>query len=415
MPTFTPHQDAALKAVADWLKAKPGRAGTPPVFRLFGFAGTGKTTLARHIAEGVEGEVKFAAFTGKAALVMRNKGCDGASTIHSLIYRAKECGVEQPSFELWDDAPASKAKLIVIDECSMVDEELGRDLMSFDCPLLVLGDPAQLPPIQGGGFFTNCEPDVMLTEVHRQAQDDPIVRLSMVVREGRSLELGQLRRQPGDPPRRSRSRPRAGRRPGAGRPQQHAARLQHAGAAEAEHRRPVAGRRRQAGLPAQQPQEGAVQRRAVAGEARAASKSQDHHHAARRRTRISAARRHQGLGARRNASAAHRGDLDWPQRKNYDEFDYGYVLTVHKSQGLAMGRRRAVRRELRLPGQPRALALHRHHPRREAALRGGVVVNAHHNVIPGRAQRELRANPESRNCCQERFRVRPPLRGGAPE
>ena len=89
MTTFTPHQDSALKAVADWLKAKPGRNGTPPVFRLFGYAGTGKTTLARHIADGVDGEVKFAAFTGKAALVMRNKGCDNASTIHSLIYRAR--------------------------------------------------------------------------------------------------------------------------------------------------------------------------------------------------------------------------------------------------------------------------------------------------------------------------------------
>src|SRR3984893_5199133 len=173
MPTFTPHQDSALKAVADWLKAKPGKNGTPPIFRLSGYAGTGKTTLARHIADRVDGEVKFAAFTGKAALVIRNKGCDNASTIHSLIYRARESGVEQPSFELWDDAPASKAKLIVIDECSMVDAELGRDLMSFECPLLVLGDPAQLPPIQGGGFFTDCEPDAMLTEVHRQAQNDP--------------------------------------------------------------------------------------------------------------------------------------------------------------------------------------------------------------------------------------------------
>src|SRR6187401_3187783 len=191
MPTFTPHQDSALKAVADWLKAKPGKNGTPPIFRLFGYAGTGKTTLARHIADGVGGEVKFAAFTGKAALVMRNKGCDNASTIHSLIYRARESGVEQPSFELWDDAPASKAKLIVIDECSMVDAELGRDLMSFDCPLLVLGDPAQLPPIQGGGYFTDAEPDAMLTEVHRQARDNPIIRLSMDIRAGLSLVEGQ--------------------------------------------------------------------------------------------------------------------------------------------------------------------------------------------------------------------------------
>src|SRR5258708_13863972 len=73
----------------------------------------------------------------------------------------------------------------------MVDAELGRDLMSFECPLLVLGDPAQLPPIQGGGFFTDCVPDAMLTEVHRQAQDDPIVRMSMDVREGRELDIGR--------------------------------------------------------------------------------------------------------------------------------------------------------------------------------------------------------------------------------
>ena len=148
-------QDAALKAVSFWLKR-----GAPQVFRLFGYAGTGKTTLARHLAEHADGEVKFAAFTGKAASVMRGKGCQGASTIHSLIYRARESGEEIPSFDLWDEAPASKAELIVIDECSMVDAELGRDLLSFGVPLLVLGDPAQLPPIQGGGFFTEAEPDV---------------------------------------------------------------------------------------------------------------------------------------------------------------------------------------------------------------------------------------------------------------
>src|SRR5258708_21611657 len=118
---------------------------------------------------------------------MRKRGGDTAPTIHSLISGAREPGVGQRTFELWDDPPASKAKLIVVDECSMVDAELGRGLMSFECPLLVLGDPAQLPPIQGGGFFTDCEPDAMLTEVHRQAQNDPIVRMSMDVREGREL------------------------------------------------------------------------------------------------------------------------------------------------------------------------------------------------------------------------------------
>ena len=119
MPQFTPHQDSALKAVADWLKAKPGRNGTPPVFRLFGYAGTGKTTLARHIAEGVNGEVKFAAFTGKAALVMRNKGCDNASTIHSLIYRATRIR-------------RRTAELRIVGRCAGLEGEADRDRRMLD-------------------------------------------------------------------------------------------------------------------------------------------------------------------------------------------------------------------------------------------------------------------------------------------
>ena len=107
MPAFSPEQDAALTAVADWMKAKPGRGRAPLIFHLFGYAGTGKTTLAKHIAEGVDGKVLFAAFTGKAAMVMRSKGCQGATTIHSLIYRPLESTTATPSFTLWDDAPAS--------------------------------------------------------------------------------------------------------------------------------------------------------------------------------------------------------------------------------------------------------------------------------------------------------------------
>jgi exodeoxyribonuclease-5 len=183
--TWSPQQDAALKAVADWL-----RRGDRPVFRLFGYAGTGKTTLAKHIAENVDGEVAFGAYTGKAALVLRTKGCTEASTIHSMIYRSRESDENGPQFVLNRQSPASKADLIIIDECSMVDEELGRDLLSFGQPVLVLGDPAQLPPVKGGGFFTEGEPDVMLTEVHRQAKDNPIIHLSMQVREGGRLEPG---------------------------------------------------------------------------------------------------------------------------------------------------------------------------------------------------------------------------------
>ncbi|MCG6121631.1 MAG: ATP-dependent RecD-like DNA helicase [Microvirga sp.] len=183
---WSPQQDAALAAVARWLKDKDQQ-----VFRLFGYAGAGKTTLARHIAEGVDGEVAFGAFTGKAASVLRAKGCADAGTIHSMIYRSRENDeADGPSFALNRSGAAAKADLIVIDECSMVDEELGRDLLSFGKPVLVLGDPAQLPPVKGGGFFTEAEPDVMLAEVHRQAADNPIIHLSMRVREGGSLDYG---------------------------------------------------------------------------------------------------------------------------------------------------------------------------------------------------------------------------------
>lgn len=182
---WSPQQEQALVAVDEWLKR-----GDSPVFRLFGYAGTGKTTLARHIADHVDGDVAFGAFTGKAASVMRAKGCRDASTIHSMIYRSREDDDGGPLFVLNQKSPAASADLIVIDECSMVDVELARDLLSFGTPVLVLGDPAQLPPVKGGGFFTDAEPDLMLTEVHRQAKDNPIIHLSMAVREGNRLQPG---------------------------------------------------------------------------------------------------------------------------------------------------------------------------------------------------------------------------------
>jgi exodeoxyribonuclease-5 len=72
----------------------------------------------------------------------------------------------------------------------MVDEALGKDLMSFGTPILVLGDPGQLPPVSGGGYFTNQEPDYLLTDIHRQARDNPIIHLAMQVREGKDIGYG---------------------------------------------------------------------------------------------------------------------------------------------------------------------------------------------------------------------------------
>jgi ATP-dependent exoDNAse (exonuclease V) alpha subunit len=186
--TWSPQQDQALQAVARWARDDCA----PQVFRLFGYAGTGKTTLARQIAQDVGGDVCFGAFTGKAAMVLRSKGCRGAQTIHSMIYTLDAENFGEPTFRLNYGSEVADADLVIIDECSMVDRELGLDLLSFGTKVLVLGDPAQLPPVSDdAGFFTSSEPDIMLTEVHRQARDNPIIHLSMMVREGTQLRYGR--------------------------------------------------------------------------------------------------------------------------------------------------------------------------------------------------------------------------------
>ncbi len=241
---WSAQQDGALRAVANWLASSDRQ-----VFRLFGYAGTGKTTLARHFSEGIEGEVLYAAYTGKAAYVLRQKGCPGASTIHSLIYHTRERGrahlkdleqslaqlrielsqeyegtmeaarigpaieehqrvgdirrmireergsLSRPMFTLNMESEVRHARLVTIDECSMVDGQMGEDLLSFGTKVLVLGDPAQLPPVMGAGFFTEgVEPDIMLTDIHRQALDNPIISMATQVRQERSLDLGDYGR-----------------------------------------------------------------------------------------------------------------------------------------------------------------------------------------------------------------------------
>ncbi len=185
---WSPQQKEALKAVDKWFYQESKKK---QVFRVFGYAGTGKTTLAKHFAENIDSDVCFAAFTGKAALVMRKNGCEGARTIHSLIYIAEvDDKTGDVNWRLNKSSPLSDAALLIIDECSMVDEDLAKDLLSFGKPILVLGDPAQLPPVSGAGYFTEAKPDVMLTEIHRQAKDNPIVYLATQIRNGIYPDVG---------------------------------------------------------------------------------------------------------------------------------------------------------------------------------------------------------------------------------
>jgi len=83
------------------------------------------------------------------------------------------------------------ADLIVLDEVSMVGPEMAADLLAFGKPILVLGDPGQLPPIKGTGAFTEAVPDIMLTEIHRQAGESAIIRLATMARQGIPIPPGE--------------------------------------------------------------------------------------------------------------------------------------------------------------------------------------------------------------------------------
>jgi len=159
-------------------------------FYLAGYAGTGKTTLIKEFIDGISTtqnwRISGAAYTGKAALRMRQTGFRGARTIHSLIYKPERDANGDLTFTLNDNSDLVGADLLILDESSMVDEPLGKDLLSFEVPILVIGDPGQLPPIKGSGFFTH-KPDALLSTVHRQALDSNIVRLATEIRAGDRL------------------------------------------------------------------------------------------------------------------------------------------------------------------------------------------------------------------------------------
>ncbi|MFZ8009183.1 AAA family ATPase, partial [Bacillus licheniformis] len=142
-------------------------------------------------------EVAFACYTGKAALVVTQKaqGKYKASTIHSLIYdtyvdkKTGDLTVKKKSKDM-----LSHLKLIVVDEASMVDGQIMSDLRSFGVKILFIGDTGQLPPVSQNKneeflqMFNN--PDFTLTEIHRQAAENPIIYLSMLARTKQKIEPG---------------------------------------------------------------------------------------------------------------------------------------------------------------------------------------------------------------------------------
>jgi len=191
-------QKQALDTLLDWYKSKD----KTPFITLGGYAGTGKTTLMaflRRELEKVKGSTKvaFCSYTGKATQVLRKKlhahkatfPLDEVRTIHSLIYKA----ITNESGAILGWQLRSKGEvnfdLIIVDEASMVDENIWNDLLSYDIPIIAVGDHGQLPPINGT-FNLMENPQIRLERIHRQAAYNPIIRLSVMARETGNIPQG---------------------------------------------------------------------------------------------------------------------------------------------------------------------------------------------------------------------------------
>lgn len=194
--TLTEQQQQAACKIKNWYNnGKP----KSQIFVLSGYAGTGKTFLIDYLISNIlqlkPEEVSFVAPTGKAASVLIQRGRD-AETVHRLIYNVveKENNPNDPKKHKQNIFFAKKEsipnyKLIVVDEISMVDGNVLKDLMSYSIPILCSGDGFQLPPVMKANGLLD-HPDVQLTDIVRQSSDNKIVDIATKIRQNQYVPEG---------------------------------------------------------------------------------------------------------------------------------------------------------------------------------------------------------------------------------
>ena len=196
---LTSDQKNADSLIKDWYYNS-----TRQVFVLAGYAGTGKSTLLKYSITETLGlipdqSVAFVTSTGKAATVLIRQGIS-ATTLHRLIYQSitqeteievngKKIKIEKLSFKRRENIEKS-IKLIVLDEASMVSDDVMYDLLQFGVKMIICGDNAQLPPVEGLNTYLK-EPDFTLRQIVRQQLDNPIIKLSQMAREGIYIPYGR--------------------------------------------------------------------------------------------------------------------------------------------------------------------------------------------------------------------------------
>lgn len=234
---WSPQQERCLKDLVRF------RDNDEPVFVIHGDAGTGKTTLSIEVLNIFDGmNCKAYGYTGKSASVLRKKGHHDAATFHSDLFipamqsrkrleiaegrydlardelekavlhedkvrlRAEIAALSDaiaeekealsnPSFTLNTASPILDLDLLIADEISMIGSRLGlaveETCRKGKVKMLLMGDPNQLPPVKDTAHFMQLKPNHHLTEIHRQAQDSPILHLAHRAKDRLELKHGK--------------------------------------------------------------------------------------------------------------------------------------------------------------------------------------------------------------------------------
>lgn len=183
MELTTKQNEAVRLAVARYIVKAPYTV-------IGGVAGTGKSECVKYIIDALgfkPDEVAYIAYTGKAAKVLRDKGCPNAMTAHKLLYESIQ--LPNGSYHFFPLRPLkTKYKCIVVDEVSMLPKSMWDLLISHHIYTIAMGDPEQLPPINPEeNNHVLDEPHIFLDEIMRQAYDSEIIRLATHIREGNPL------------------------------------------------------------------------------------------------------------------------------------------------------------------------------------------------------------------------------------
>ena len=204
-PNLTDDQAAALRDIE--AAFEPGG-----IYLLTGYAGTGKTYLMQRLTKNMlakKRKVILSAPTHKAVAVLARKMAEAkiegvtCRTIHSVLSLKPKPRADRLVFERSRNAEPVTADVVVIDEASMVDSDLYRNIKRHlpNAFVLFVGDPAQLPPVgevESLAFGTKNRSN--LTTIVRQAAGNPILEAAGIIRksQGGPVDLSWCKHAPID-------------------------------------------------------------------------------------------------------------------------------------------------------------------------------------------------------------------------